>query len=66
MGSLPQGLAHQSPSPIQESIADRWLQLLDEAEHSVNIAAYLSALRSSAKYGEASTDQLVSSFQRSL
>lgn len=64
--SLPEGLSYQSSSPTQQSIADRWLQLLDEAERSVDIAAFYFTLRSSDTEAEASTDQQVSSSLLSL
>lgn len=64
--SIPEGLAYQSSSPTQQSIADRWLQLLDEAEGSVDIAAFYFTLRSSDTDTEASTDQQVSSALLSL
>lgn len=64
--SLPEGLSYQSFSPTQQSIADRWLQLLGEAERSVNIAAFYFTLRGSDTDSEASTDQQVSSSLLSL
>lgn len=66
MESLPEGLSYQSSSPNQQSIADHWLRLLDEAERSVDIAAFYFTLRSSDTDGEASTDQQVSSSLFSL
>lgn len=61
MESLPEGLSYQSSSSTQQSIADHWLQLLDEAERSVDIAAFYFTLRSSDLDAEESSDQQVSS-----
>lgn len=54
--SLPEGLSYQSSPPTQPSIADRWLQLLDEAERSVDIAAFYFTLRGSDMEAGASSD----------
>ncbi|XP_075899508.1 uncharacterized protein pld7 [Nelusetta ayraudi] len=54
--SLPEGLSYQSSPPTQQSIADRWLQLLDEAERSVDIAAFYVTLRGSDTEAGASPD----------
>lgn len=66
MESLPEGLSYQSSLPTQQSIADRWLQLLDEAERSVDVAAFYVTLRGSDTEAGASSDSQVGSSLLSL
>lgn len=66
MESLPEGLSYQSSPLTQQSIADRWLQLLDEAERSVDIAAFYVTLRGSDTEAGASSNSQVGSSLLSL